>query len=130
MGYVTWSSMRLGGWPAQLVCTMTCTSDISGNASRGMFRSDQIPASTSRSVATKTRKRFSAHQSIQRAITLHPSRGVHAELFCRDRLTVLLRKNGDLPGSSAIELGGAFVDSISFVRQGDRRTHGGHTHRR
>src|SRR5215475_1102934 len=107
--------MRLGGCPAQLVWTMTCTSEISGSASKGIFRRDQIPASTSSSVATKTRKRFPAHQSIQRAITLHPSRGVQAELLCRDRLPVLLCEDGHLPRSTAIELGGALVDSVSFV---------------
>src|SRR5215472_4545008 len=107
--------MRLGGWPAQLVCTMTWTSEMSGNASRGMFRSDQIPVSTSRSVATKTRKRLSAHQSIHRAITLHPSRGIQGELLRRDRLPILFCKQGDLPRSSAIELNGALVVSVSFV---------------
>src|SRR5215471_9067587 len=120
--------MRLGGWPAQLVCTITCTSEISGRASRGIFRNDQVPASTSKSVATKTRKRFSAHQSIQRAITLHPSCGIRAELFCRDRLTVLLGEDGHLPRSSAIELCGAFVHSVSFVSHRHRGTHGGHAH--
>src|SRR5215472_16294324 len=122
--------MRLGGWPTQLVCTMTWTSEISGRASKGMFRSDQIPASTSRSVATKTRKRFSAHQSIQRAITLHPPCGVQAELLCSYRLSVLFRDDGDLPSSSAIELSRAFVISVSLVCENDRHTHGGHTHRR
>src|SRR5215469_17341661 len=112
--------MRPGGWPAQLVCTMTCTSEISGNASRGMFRNDQMPASTSKSVATKTRKPLSAHQSIHRAITLHTSRGVQAELFCRDRLSIFLRKNSDLPSASAVELNGALVDSASFLGEGYR----------
>src|SRR5215472_13292678 len=107
--------MRLGGWPAQLVCTMTWTSEMSGNASRGMFRSDQIPVSTIRSVATKTRKRLSAHQSIQRAITLHPSRGVQVQLLCRDRLPVLLCEDGHLPRSTAIELSGALVHPVSIV---------------
>src|SRR6516165_2279161 len=120
--------MRLGGWPTQLVCTMTCTSEISGSASKGMFRSDQIPASTSRRVATKTRKRFSAHQSIQRAITLHPSRGVQAELFRGNGLAVLFRDDGDLPCTSALELGGALVDSVPFVGKSDRGTHRGHAH--
>src|SRR5215469_793994 len=122
--------MRLGGWPAQLVCTMTCTSEISGSASRGIFRNDQIPASTSRSVATKTRKRFSAHQSIQRAITLHPPRNIQPELFCRDRLSILFRQDTDLPRSSAIELCETLVDSVSFFGESDRCPHGGHAHRR
>src|SRR5215468_11174665 len=120
--------MRLGGWPTQLVCTMTCTSEISGSASKGMFRNDQIPVSTSRSVATKTRKRFWAHQSIQRAIMLHPSGGVQAELFRSDRLAVLFRDDGDLPGASALELGGTLVDSVPFVGKSDRGAHRGHAH--
>src|SRR5215831_8631050 len=120
--------MRPGGCPAQLVWTMTCTSEISGSASKGMFRNDQIPASTSRSVATKTRKRFSAHQSIQRAITLHPSRGVQTELFRGDGLAVLFRDDGNLPCTSALELGGALVDSVPFVGKSDRGTHRGHAH--
>src|SRR5262249_30703249 len=121
--------MRPGGCPAQLVWTMTCTSEISGSASKGMFRNDQIPASTSRSVATKTRKRFSAHQSIQRAITLHPSRGVQTELFCCDRLPVLFREDGDLPSSSAVQLGRALVHSVSFFGEREWGAHGRHTHR-
>src|SRR5215475_1807680 len=120
--------MRLGGWPAQLVCTITWTSEISGSASRGMFLNDQIPASTSRSVATKTRKRFFAHQSIQRAITLHPSRGVQAELFRSNRLSILFRNDGYLPRSAAVELNGAFVISVSFVSQGHWHAHSCHTH--
>src|SRR5215472_18742314 len=120
--------MRLGGWPTQLVCTMTCTSEISGSASKGMFRNDQIPASTSRRVATKTRKRFSAHQSIQRVITLHPSRGVEAELFRGDRLAILFRDDSDLPRSAAVELAGALVDSIPFFGERDGSTHRSHAH--
>src|SRR5215469_5994809 len=120
--------MRLGGWPAQLVCTITCTSEISGSASKGMFRNDQIPASTSRNVATKTRKRFCAHQSIQRAITLHPSRGVQAELLRRNRLSILFRNDGYLPRSAAVELNRAFVIPVSFVRQGHWHAHSRHTH--
>src|SRR5882724_9383110 len=96
--------MRLGGCPAHGVCTMTCTSEISGKASSGIRRRDQIPASTSSSVPVNTRKRFCAHQSIQREITLHSSRGVHAELFAGENLAVLLRKNRSLPCSTAVEL--------------------------
>src|SRR6266581_7047386 len=96
--------MRLGGCPAHGVCTMTWTSEMSGNASSGIRRSDQIPASTSSSVPVNTRKRFCAHQSIQREITLHSSRGVHAELFAGDDLPVLSRHDRDLPRSPAIQL--------------------------
>src|SRR5262249_7017546 len=107
---------------------MTCTSEISRSASKGVFRSDQIPASTSSSVATKTRKRFCAHQSIQRGIMLHPSGGVQAELFRSDRLAVLFRDEGDLPRSAAVELAGALIDSVPFVGKSDRGAHRGHAH--
>src|SRR2546425_2186877 len=107
--------MRLGGWPAHGVCTMTWTSEMSGNASSGIRRKDQIPASTSSSVPVNTRKRFCAHQSIQREITLHSSRGVRAELFGGDNLAVLLRKNRDLPRSAAVKLPWTLIESVAFI---------------
>src|SRR5689334_24818662 len=109
--------MRLGGCPAHGECTMTCTSEISGNASSGIRRKDQIPASTSSRVPVNTRKRFCAHQSIQREITLHSSRGVHAELFAGDDLAVLLRKNRDLPRSAAVEFPWALIEPVASFCQ-------------
>ena len=53
----------------------------------------------------KTRKRFRAHQSIHREITLHPSRGVHAQLLAGDRLPVLFGDDRDLPCSAALQVG-------------------------
>src|SRR5262249_48346774 len=108
---------------------MTCTSEMSGNASKGIRRSDQIPASTRRSVPVKTRKRFRAHQSIQRAITLHASRCVQTELFAGYGLTVLFRNDCHLPGSAASELTRSLVHAISFVSERDRRAHRGPPHR-
>src|SRR6266446_4931996 len=96
---------------------MTCTSEISGSASSGMRRIDQIPASTRSNVPVKTRKRFFAHQSIQRAITLHSSRGVDAQLLAGDGLAVLFRDDGDLPRPAAVELGRSFIKTIPFVRE-------------
>src|SRR6266436_9085132 len=93
---------------------MTSTSEISGKASSGMRRSPKMPASTRNSVPVKTRKRFRAHQSIHRAITLHSSRGVHTELFAGDSLAVFPRHNRDLPSSTAFKLAGTFVDARSF----------------
>src|SRR6266403_74853 len=122
--------MRLGGCPAHGVCTMTWTSEMSGNASSGMRRKDQIPASTSSSVPVNTRKRFCAHQSIQREITLHSSRGVHAELFAGDNLAVLLRKNRDLPRSAAVELPWTLIESVAFFCERSLHAHCGHSHRR
>src|SRR6266478_4721549 len=102
---------------------MTCTSEISGNASSGLRRSHQIPASTRSSVPVKTRNRLRAHKSIHRAITLHPTRGVDAQFLAGARLPVLLRGNGDLPCAATVELAGTLVDSVSFVAQGDRSAH-------
>src|SRR5437867_10873747 len=98
----------------------TCTSEISGSASSGMRRSDQIPASTRSNVPVKMRKRFFAHQSIHRAITLHPSRGVHAQLLAGNGLPILLGDDRDLPRSAAVELRWSLVESVSFVAQGSR----------
>src|ERR1700730_1157152 len=120
--------MRLGGWPAHGVCTITCTSEMSGNASSGIRRKDQIPASISSSVPVNTRKRFCAHQSIQWEITLHSSRGVHAELLAGDNLPVLLRKNRDLPRSPAVEFPWALIESVAFFGERNLRSHRGHAH--
>src|SRR5436190_6734959 len=109
---------------------MTCTSEISGNASSGIRRSDQIPASTRSSVPVKTRKRFIAHQSIQRAITLHSSRGVDAELLTGDGLAVLLRDDSDLPSAAAVEFACPLIKTIAFVAQADRSAHRRHAHAR
>src|SRR6266403_4566660 len=94
---------------------MTSTSEISGSASRGILRKDQIPASTNKSVPVKTRNRFRAHQSIQRAITLHSSRRVHAQLLARERLSVFLRQDCGLPRSTASKIAGTLVDTFAFV---------------
>src|SRR5260370_19594712 len=107
---------------------MTCTSEISGRASGGMRRSDQIPASTRSNVPVKTRKRFFAHQSIHRAITLHSSRGVDAQLLAANGLPILFSGDRDLPRATAVELGCSFIETIPFVVQPDRCTHRGHAH--
>src|SRR6266581_6348493 len=120
----------LGGWPSHMVWTITCTSEISGRASKGTRRRDQIPASTSSSVPVKTRKRFRAHQSIHRAITLHTPRGVHAQLLGRDELAILFCEDGDLPGSAAFKLSRTFIEPVALVAESDRCTHRCHAHRR
>src|SRR5260370_41213756 len=107
---------------------MTSTSEISGKASRGMRRSPQMPASTRKSVPVKTRKRFRAHQSIHRAITLHPSRGVHAELFASNSLSVFPRQDGDLPRSATFKLAGTFINAVGFFRESHGCPHCGHSH--
>src|SRR5256885_14805863 len=97
---------------------MTCTSEMSGSASRGIRRRDQIPESTRSKVAMKTRKRLRAHQSIQREITLHASGGVHAEVFTGDGSAALPGDDRDLPGAATIEPHWAFIGAIPFVCQG------------
>src|ERR1700730_2630506 len=101
-----------------------------GSASKGILRNDQIPASTSSSVPVNTRKRICAHQTIQREITLHSSRGIHAELFAGDDLPVLLGKNRDLPRSPAVEFPRTLIESVAFFGESNLRSHCGHGHRR
>src|SRR5437899_9092343 len=111
--------MRLGGRPDQGVWMITSTSEMSGNASSGIWRRDKIPVSTSRTVPMKTRKRFCAHQSINREITLHASRGIHAQLLARDVLAILFCEDGDLPASAAIKLSLTFLETVAVVDAGD-----------
>src|SRR5713101_1630317 len=108
---------------------MTSTSEMSGNASSGIRRKDQIPASTSSNVPVNIRKRFRAHQSIQREITLHSSRGVHAELFAGDDLPVFLRHDRHLPGSPAVQLARTLIEPLAFFGERNLRAHRGHAHR-
>src|SRR6266404_1568895 len=121
--------MRLGGLPAQGVWIITSTSEMSGNASRGIWRRAQIPVSTSRTVPMKTRKRFCAHQSIHREITLHTSGGVHAQLFGSDELAILFSEDSDLPGSTAFQLSRTLIEAVALVGESDGCTHRGHAHR-
>src|SRR5437879_9307052 len=102
---------------------------MSGNASRGIWRRAQIPVSTSRTVPMKTRKRFCAHQSIHREITLHAARGIHAQLLARDELAILFCEDGDLPSSAAIKLSRSFIETVALVAEGDECTHRCHAHR-
>src|SRR6266481_387518 len=101
---------------------------MSGNASSGIWRRAQIPASTSSSVPVKTRKRFRAHQSIHRAITLHTPRGIHAQLLGRDELAILFCEDGDLPGSAAIKLSRTFIEAVALVAESNGRAHRCHSH--
>src|SRR6266849_9039247 len=101
---------------------------MSGNASRGIWRRAQIPVSTSRTVPMKTRKRFCAHQSIHWEITLHASRGVHAQLLGCDELAILFGENGDLPGSAAFKLSRTFIEAIALLAESYGRAHRCHSH--
>src|ERR1700740_770236 len=99
---------------------MTSTSEISGKASSGMRRKVQMPANTRKSVPVKTRKRFRAHQSIHRAITLHPSRSVQRYLLVGDGLTLFPGQDRDLARSTAVQFPRALVEAIPFVTEGYR----------
>src|SRR5215472_1622470 len=68
MGYDTWSSITLGGSPAHAVCTISCTSLMSGSASRGTCWSDHAPATVSRIAAVKTMNGLREHHSMVREI--------------------------------------------------------------
>src|SRR5438132_2595214 len=72
MGYVIWSSIRSGLRPIHSVATITCTSEMSGTASSGVFVIAQMPHTVTITVPVKTRKRFDAHQSITRSIIAVP----------------------------------------------------------
>ncbi len=71
----------------------------------------------------KTRKRFCAHQSIHREITLHASCGIHAQLLGRDELPILFCEDGDLPGSTAFQLSRTFIEPVALVAEGERHAH-------
>src|SRR5579871_1521334 len=120
--------MITGGLPVHSVWTMTSTSEMSGSASREIWRRLQMPASTSMSVPVKTRKRLRAHQSIQRASMSHPSRCVDAELLGSDGLPVFLCGNGDLPGAAAPKLARSLVQAVTFVGTLHVGSHGRHSH--
>src|SRR5882672_1115424 len=108
--------MMPGGWPSQLVWMMTCTSDMSGSASRGIWPSDQIPASTTASVPEKTRKRLLAHHSMIREIILHTSRGIDGKLPADNDASVLLSGHGNLPCAAGAQIDIAFIHAIAFAR--------------
>src|SRR5512135_2087155 len=120
--------MMSGGWPGQLVWMMTWTSEISGKASSGMFRIEKIPASTSRRIPVKTRKRLRAHHSIHREITLHSSFCVHRELLGGHGLAVLLRHDRRLPGAAILQVAAAFVQAAALVFELDHGAHRRHAH--
>src|SRR3954465_4032693 len=107
--------MTSGGSPAQPVCTMTCTSEISGRASSGTCRNDQMPASVSISTAVNTRKRFRAQASMIRDSMLHPVFGVDTQLLGCDRLSVLLGGDRDLPSAARRKDAGSFIEPVALA---------------
>src|ERR1035438_5027301 len=122
--------MMSGGCPGQLVRMMTWTSEMSGSASRGIFRRDQMPARVSMETIANTRKRFREHSSMIREIISHAALSIDAEfLHCRE-LAVLLHRDGYLPRSSHGQFLGALVKSAGFVCEFRSRIHCGHSHLR
>src|SRR6266478_4209791 len=79
-------------------------------------------------VPMKTRKRFRAHQSIHREITLHASRSVHAQLLGCDELAILFCEDCDLPGSAALKLPRTLIEAVALVAESDGCTHRCHAH--
>src|SRR5205823_14981058 len=130
IGYVTWSSMIFGGWPSQFVSMITCASDMSGRASRGILLIDQIPASTIARVPVKTRKRFSAHHSMIREIMLHASCCIDHQLFACYGASVLLGCDCNLPCAARPKFPTAFINASAFVRAINNSFHGAHPHGR
>src|SRR5437667_2034917 len=72
IGYVIWSSMRSGLRPIHSVETITCTSEMSGTASSGVFVMAQMPQTVRIRVPVNTRNRLDAHQSMIRPIIARP----------------------------------------------------------
>src|ERR1700733_15511304 len=122
--------MMSGGCPIQLVCTMTCTSEMSGSASRGTCFSDQMPVSVSRRTKVKTRKGLRAQRSMILESMSHPSFGVDAQLFGGNRLSVLPDSNGDLPCSAGAEITLTFIQACTFLREAGSHVHCSHAHSR
>src|SRR5438552_13662995 len=86
IGYVIWSSMRSGLRPIHSVDTITCTSEISGTASSGVFVMAQMPHSVSTTMPVKTRNRLDVHQSIIRSIMTSASARDHRQLLGSEAL--------------------------------------------
>src|SRR5713226_2417667 len=122
--------MIFGGWPSHSVWIITCTSEMSGRASSGIFLRDQIPAMTSRKVPVKTRKRFPTHHSMTREIISHPPFGSDGGLLRGDHLTVFHDRDRDLPGAAGLQGSWPFVESVSLFGQRDLPDHGSHAHLR
>src|SRR5947199_8992867 len=109
---------------------ITCASDMSGRASRGILLIDQIPASTIARVPVKTRKRFSAHHSMIREIMLHASCCIDRQLFACYGASVLLGCDCNLPCAARPKFAPAFINASAFVRAINNSLHGAHPHGR
>src|SRR5262245_30287765 len=111
---------------------ITCTSEMSGSASRGMRLMDQMPAITSRKVPLNTRNRLRAHHSITQLITLHSSRRVDCELLAGKNKAgpVLAGSDCYLPGPARSQVAMALVHASALVGQIDAGLHRCHAHGR
>src|SRR5690349_8134576 len=107
---------------------ITCTSEMSGSASRGICLIAQMPATTSSATPAKTRNRLREHQSMSREIMLHASRGGDVQLLRRNRPPVLLSGDCDLPSPTALEINAAFVCSIALISEICLSSHRCHAH--
>src|SRR5437867_10582222 len=107
---------------------ITCTSEISGRASSGIWPMDQIPASVSSNTPVKTRNRLCAHHSMIREIMIHTPRGIQCHLLAGNRLPILLRADAHLPSAAGAEVTFSFVHSAAFVGSVDYSFHRGHSH--
>src|SRR5260370_20943978 len=94
---------------------ITCTSEMSGRASRGIRFMDQMPAITSRKVPVNTRNRLRAHHSMIQLITLHPSCSVHRELLGHDYSSVLASDNRDLPRPAPSQITLSFIQHLACL---------------
>src|SRR6266446_2200968 len=81
--------MRSGLRPIHSVETITCTSEMSGTASSGVFVMAQMPHTVRTTVPVNTRNRFEAHQSIVRSIMSIAPLLDAVSLLCRKRQLLL-----------------------------------------
>src|SRR5579883_3097725 len=120
--------MMSGGCPTQLVCTMTCTSEMSGSASRGTCFRDQMPVRVSRRTQVKTRKRLRTQRSMILESMSHPPFGVDVQLFGGNDLPALLGGDCHLPCSTGAEIDLTFIQAITFLCELCGRVHRCHAH--
>src|SRR5262247_4109198 len=88
---------------------MTCGSERSGIASSGIFLIDQTPMTTSDKTKMMTKPRFVAEYSIILLIMRLPSARRQCRLERSHRLSVLLHRNGGLPGPGHRNLDRALI---------------------
>src|SRR5216117_552538 len=105
---------------------ITCGSDRSGIASRGMLRNDQTPYSVRQIVRTTISARLRAEKSMMRLIISVLSSRRDRGLGHTDNGAVLTYRDRCLPSPSHQNLNRSLIDSIANFSKIALRTHRGH----